>query len=117
VLASALLCGCTTTALNLTYPSTDAANVEVARSLPRDAIRLGWVTGLSCQTNFAGRSTRSEEDALAKAKVAAAEIGATHVTRVSYAKTGMVDGCGVLAGIKARALAFRMIDKAAYDND
>lgn len=76
-----------------------ASTVEVSDILPMNATVIGTVRAIACG--------KDKNQALAKARLQAQAMGATHITDVTYGKSGVnaVEGCWY--GNTVKALAYR----------
>ncbi|WP_054312880.1 hypothetical protein [Mesorhizobium sp. 1M-11] len=83
------------------------ANVTVAPDLPLHASIMQRVSAMICADSFIA-PTPSSADALKALQDEAAAIGASGVYKVKYAQTGLLDRCGLLPGLEATAIAYRM---------
>lgn len=99
--------GCAASRPTTSYPPTDPASIQVASSLLSGMAYLGPVDGLSCQKGVLNMTPPSAADALEAAKSAAANVGATHLASVEYAGIGLLAGCGLLDGLRVKAIAYR----------
>lgn len=90
------------------YPPTNPERIQVTGSLVADAKVLGRVRGVGCQTGwFPEPGEPIRQRALDNIKTAAARIGATGVSRVSFAGAPIINGCGMRKGLEASGMAFR----------
>lgn len=98
--ASIVLAGCASTrdTTNIAAPVA-TQSVEVSEILPLQATVLGTVKASVCGSD--------QPAALEQAKVQAAALGATAITRVRYNKLGVNALQGCWNGTIARALAYR----------
>lgn len=99
------LAGCASPSQNRSVGN--GANVTVAPDLPLHASIMQRVSAMICADSFIA-PTPSDADALKALQDEAAAIGATGVYKVKYAQTGLLDRCGLLPGLKATAIAYRM---------
>lgn len=100
-----VLAGCASPSRNRVVGS--GAKVTVAPDLPLHASILQRVSAMVCADSFIA-PTPSSDDALKALQNEAAAIGAAGVYKVTYAQTGLLDRCGLLPGLKATAIAYRM---------
>ncbi|MFE0017566.1 hypothetical protein ACFWXH_22185 [Mesorhizobium sp. NPDC059054] len=100
-----VLVGCASPSRN--HIAGSGANVTVAPDLPLHASIMQRVSAMICADSFIA-PTPSSADALKALQDEAAAIGASGVYKVKYAQTGLLDRCGLLPGLEATAIAYRM---------
>lgn len=98
------LAGCASPSLKHVSGS---AGITVAPDLPLHASIMQRVTAMVCANSFIA-PTPSSTDALQALQNEAAAIGASGIYKVAYAQTGLLDRCGVMPGLQATAIAYRM---------
>lgn len=98
------LAGCASSSRNR---AGGGAGVTVAPDLPLHASIMQRVSAMICADSFIA-PTPANADALKALQDEAAAIGAAGIYKVKYAQTGLLDRCGILPGVEATAIAYRM---------
>ena len=99
------LAGCASPSRNRAVGS--GAGVTVAPDLPLHASIMQRVSAMICADSFIA-PTPANADVLKALQDEAAAIGAAGIYKVKYAPTGLLDRCGLLPGLEATAIAYRM---------
>ena len=98
------LAGCASPPSRLVIGS---SNVTVAPDLPLHASIMQRVSAMVCAHSLID-PLPSDEEALKALQNEAAALGASGVYKLKYAPTGLLDRCGLLPGLEATAIAYRL---------